>query len=172
MVGLGFSPVEGLLRLWDAKVHAFQEWLLSFFFASMGFLVPVRVLFTWQNFLLGLLYTVFAVLAKLVTGLFAKPLRHGWILGVSMIARGDLGFLLAAEAKQKRMISADTFVIVVWALVWTTLFSPILLSFALKPWLGSLQGTQELESDSVATDPAAPADANDEDTTSHSDNGL
>ena len=56
------------------------------FFGSLGFSIPVGIMFTWKSFLYGLLYTIPAVLGKLIVGVFAKDRKLDfWVIGWAMV---------------------------------------------------------------------------------------
>eukprot|EP00049_Salpingoeca_infusionum_P020577 m.364476 g.364476 ORF g.364476 m.364476 type:complete len:490 (-) comp27214_c0_seq1:7-1476(-) len=131
VAGMAFSQVDGTLEQWIAFAPL-TEWLTSVFFASIGLRVPVAALFDARLFGLGVAYTLVAVLGKLVTGGFMRHLRRGLIVGWAMVGRGELGFLMASDARDSGLIQDDTFAIAAWALLLCTFMSPILMRVSLK----------------------------------------
>ena len=63
------------------------------FFGSLGFSIPVSIMFTWNSFLYGLLYTIPAVMGKLIVGVFAKDRKLDfWVIGWAMVGNFFLIF--------------------------------------------------------------------------------
>lgn len=129
--GLAFSRVPRALPLW-LEYHHLADWLASIFFASVGFTVPVGVLFDPTSVGLGLAYTVPAVLGKFCTGAFTRNWPDTQVVGWAMVGRGELGFVMAKEAFDEDIISEKTLAIVVWALLVATFVAPFLMRHALK----------------------------------------
>ena len=55
-----------------------------------------------------------------------------WVVGVAMMARGEFSFLVAETARKLNFLSAESYAVVIWALLWATLTSPLFFRFALK----------------------------------------
>jgi Kef-type K+ transport system membrane component KefB len=137
--GFAFSGVPDARKCWTEVVTPVQKWLVMIFFASIGFLVPVHSIFSPKVLLYGAILTVLAFLAKLVTGFFVSPLRYFWVLGLAMVGRGELGLLLAAEAKRIGVMSDDSFGATIWAILLCTLIAPFAFRFALAKHRVELQ---------------------------------
>lgn len=111
----------------------FSQWGLRLFFAAtVAFSVPsvyqdgglLRVGPFWK----GLVLTVAAIGGKLAVGVFAVPpltlssfLKLGW----AMNGRGEFSFLIAEEASDEGVLSAEDYSAVVWALLLSCLATPI-----------------------------------------------
>jgi len=131
--GLSFSSIPFAHKLWEQRVSPISSWLSTIFFSSIGFLIPIKHMFDASAFKFGLLFAVLQVIGKLICGLFAFDIRaDGWTIGWGMVARGELGFVLASKALESGSIPPDLFVIIVWALFLTTLFAPFPFSFCLS----------------------------------------
>lgn len=103
---------------------------------SIGLEVPVDELFDADGILLGLFYTVPAVLGKFVTGGWVLSRQDGsladaMVVGWAMVGRGELGFVMAQEARDEGLFSDRPFVASVWALLLATLLSPFATRWAL-----------------------------------------
>lgn len=97
--GLQFCELASMKEVWHAQVKRIQTWLLRLFFAAtVGFLIPVRHLWTPRVWSLGCLLLVPTV-GKIQTGLLAKPLTRDAFLTVAaaMSARGEFSFLVVRE---------------------------------------------------------------------------
>lgn len=134
IAGVSFARVEGAGHLWEETVsNTVGRWTTRIFFAVMGFVIPVRKLFRPTDLILGLVYTLPSIIGKLFTGVFApQPKLNGWPVGWAMVARGELGFVMAAQALNEGILSPRSFTMAVWALLVSTLIAPFLFRFALK----------------------------------------
>jgi Kef-type K+ transport system membrane component KefB len=124
MAGVSFSSIEEAVPAWDANVPAVAVWTSRLFFASIGFAVPVRQLFDADALLFGLVLTAVAVASKVVTGVW--DWQNRWVIGWAMVGRGELGFVMAEEAFSTGLTGSLAFSITVWALLISTLVSPIM----------------------------------------------
>lgn len=129
--GMSFSNVPGTQELW-AKHFPLTEWLVSIFFASIGFVVPVAEMFEPTSFGLGMLYTVPAILGKAITGPFAGNVPDALVVGAAMIGRGELGFVIAEQALGEGILTIRSFIACIWALLLATVLAPFLLRATLQ----------------------------------------
>ncbi|OAP62846.1 hypothetical protein AYL99_02073 [Fonsecaea erecta] len=172
---------------------AVERILKPFFFASIGFSIPITKMFRGRVIWRGLVYATFMVLGKLFCGLWLvrfshsspkrtpRPLRPqpsqsdkrhtdtkerrkssasphrslprpkslypASILGCAMVARGEIGFLIAALAATNGIFTrngaaekaqpgdglvSDLYLIVIWAVLICTLVGPLALGFLAK----------------------------------------
>jgi len=133
VAGMAFSSVHSSNGLWEQKVLPVGSWLSMIFFSSIGFLIPIKHMFSSDSLGYGVLFAGMQVLGKLVCGLFAVDIKaDGWIVGWGMVARGELGFVLASQSLGSGIISSDLFVIIVWALFLTSLLAPFPFSYYLS----------------------------------------
>lgn len=146
----------------------------AFFFASIGFAIPIRKLWkatvVWQ----GILYSLFMILSKITVGiwiplwapsrrkcpnpksqtmeprtdamhgqeesstsetysLLARVVYPSLFIGTGMVARGEIGLLIAQIAYNggHGPLPDDLFAITIWALVLSTVIGPLLISAVL-----------------------------------------
>jgi Kef-type K+ transport system membrane component KefB len=126
MAGVAFAGVPRTHELWAKHMTPVQRWMISIFFASVGFQIPREQLFTQQLILWGVLFTLPSIITKLSTGFFVLndfPIDCS-VIGWAMVGRGELGFFMAQAAKEKKLLSVDAFVVTVWALVLSTFIAP------------------------------------------------
>ncbi|KAF9558869.1 hypothetical protein EC968_006851 [Mortierella alpina] len=138
VAGVFFSPFRNLQHQYEQQVtNRIQPALSALFFASIGMAIPLTkilepVLFGW-----GLVYAVIASLSKLTTmiavsskassvsapGLHSVGFRYNvrWMVGTAMIARGELGLLMAQQAQQQGVMSQTAMVVTTWSVVLCTL---------------------------------------------------
>jgi Kef-type K+ transport system membrane component KefB len=105
-------------------------WTARLFFASIGFTIPVRELFSVEALYFGLLLTLIAIASKVATGIFEWDDK--WAIGWAMVGRGELGFVMAEEAFRNDLTSKLTYSVTVWALLLATLLSPVAFRKALS----------------------------------------
>merc|ERR1719401_313965 len=54
-----------------------------------------------------------------------------WVIGWAMVGRAEFAYLIAQMAAASNMMTKDVFAIVIWALLWATVFAPFLFRFFL-----------------------------------------
>jgi Kef-type K+ transport system membrane component KefB len=104
--------------------------MVPLFFATMGSLVDVRVFLRPEILWLALLITLLAIATKFVgCGLAALPLgrRDALVIGIGMIPRGEVGFVIALVGLRLKVITPDLYGVVVVMCLLTTLLAPPLL---------------------------------------------
>lgn len=159
--------------------------LVPFFFASIGFSIPITQLFKGSTVWRGLVYAFLMALGKFMTGIWLlrfslpgviagpveklrlirklglagfkaagekpksppppqKPrsLYPPAIIGLAMIARGEIGFLIASVAEARgifmtasaegRVESSELYLVVIWATVLCTLLGPVAVGFCVR----------------------------------------
>jgi Kef-type K+ transport system membrane component KefB len=135
-------------------------WLTAVSFATLGFSIPTVALFSADGLGLGLLFCVPAFLGKFVLGTFAPAVVAGrdsfdgsdgggggccgggggfrgnfddaLIIGWAMVARGELGFVMAQQARRDDLMDDSTYAASVWALFICTLLPPFMFGHALR----------------------------------------
>jgi len=160
--GMCWVNVPRSHTIWTAQLKRIVRWMMRIFFAAtVGFAVPVKVMFTgsavWRGAILGIGP---CIATKLFSGIFARmrykseeakqlaksaswATRSGLqpqqlLVGIAMVARGEFAYLVAetAQALQynggpERMMSQEVYAAVVWALVMATVCSPVMFRWAL-----------------------------------------
>jgi Kef-type K+ transport system membrane component KefB len=152
--GMSFSTVKSKVdpevpraeALWSQHA-SLVWWLTAVTFATLGFTIPAKDMFELNGFGLGCLYVAPAAVGKFFLGAFvpgkddgrcsggtgfSRNLDDALILGSAMIARGELGFVMAQESFVSGMINETQYVACVWALFWCTLIPPIFFGWALR----------------------------------------
>ncbi|KAI9189330.1 hypothetical protein H9P43_000761 [Blastocladiella emersonii ATCC 22665] len=156
VVGTVLDPA-GAAKETIGAVHA--RVLVPVFFASMGFAIPIRDMFAptivWQ----GLVYSLVMAAAKAVVGplvvyavdgpwqaLRANRSKHATgnergrfgaaaILGLGLVARGEIGLVIAELAVSSGAMGQDAFLVSVWAILVCTAVGPLVLAaVARRTW--------------------------------------
>lgn len=127
---------------------------LPLFLASVGLQVNIAALtfhdwlITLAIFLIAVFSKIFGVyLATFISNLFFEIKRwtlfESYIFGVSMVARGEVGLVIATLLKSVGIITPSIYIICVVAIILTTIITPILLSLGF-----SLEKKSELDVES------------------------
>lgn len=126
LAGLVFSEEEMGPALKE-KMHSVREFLVPFFFVTMGMQMKLSVFGQREILVLAALVTVLAILGKLVgCGLGAYKLgwRGALQVGVGMVPRGEVGIIVASIGLQLRTISDGLYAVVIVMTLVTTLLTP------------------------------------------------
>lgn len=122
--------------------------LLPFFFASIGFAIPISDMFSARVVWKGLVYTLLMALAKFLTGAWlllskesftskvsadnASPTlnitrkKAALLIGFAMMARGEVAFLIASIAQSAGIFANDEiYMVIIWAAMLCTIIGPI-----------------------------------------------
>ncbi|KAF2716947.1 Sodium/hydrogen exchanger [Polychaeton citri CBS 116435] len=123
--------------------------LKPFFFASIGFSIPITQMFSGGIVWRGFVYAAIAAFGKLICGLWlvrlptlrlptspiaklARPLSlyPAAMLGSAMVARGEIGFLISSVAESSGVFSnsqggSNLFLVVTWAIFLCTFIGPV-----------------------------------------------
>merc|ERR1719421_1727929 len=57
---------------------------------------------------------------------------HRWVVGWAMVGRAEFAYLIAQMAFANNMMDPEVFAIVIWALLWATVFAPLIFRIVLK----------------------------------------
>jgi Kef-type K+ transport system membrane component KefB len=130
MAGVAFASVPETLEAWDDHMPPLTAWSSRVFFATIGFEVPVKALVQADSLAFGALLTAIAMATKVCTGVF--DWENKWMIGWAMVGRGELGFVMAEQAYSDALTSKLTFSVTVWALLLSTLISPVVFRYILS----------------------------------------
>lgn len=119
--------------------------LLPMFLGTIGMQVDISILKP-TDYLIVLLFLCVAIISKLIgchlttliTNLFIKDKNKKWsfwesfILGSSMVARGEVGLVIATILNGTGLMNSSQYIICVAVIVLTTIASPIMLTIGFK----------------------------------------
>ncbi|OHE64109.1 MAG: sodium:proton exchanger [Treponema sp. GWC1_61_84] len=136
VTGLSLSKTD-IAQVVQERIHGLYEFFVPLFFAVMGMLVNVREIMSPQVLLFGGIYTVVAVLSKVIgCGVPALGLgfnfRGALRIGVGMVPRGEVALIIAGIGLSSGILDESIFGVVILMTLVTTLVAPPLLSVALK----------------------------------------
>lgn len=126
LAGLVFSEEELTTGLRD-RIHALYEFLVPFFFVTMGMQMDITLLARGDILLLATLVTVLAILGKLVgcgLGAYALGWRPALQVGVGMVPRGEVGIIVASIGLGMATITNEIYSVVIIMVMVTTVLAP------------------------------------------------
>lgn len=140
--GLALSGTD-IAPVIQEKIHSLYKFFVPIFFAVTGMSVDVTKLFSQNVLICGGIYTLFAVLAKLLgCGLPALGLgfnlKGGFRIGAGMIPRGEVALIIAGiglnakDASGLPIVNQDLFGVVILMTLVTTLVAPPILNVSLS----------------------------------------
>lgn len=130
LAGIMLAESREQLQL-ERRAQPIYEFLVPFFFVLTGAKVDLGAFSEGGTIGLALVITGLAVLGKLVgcgVGGYGLGRRSMLILGLGMVPRGEIGFVVASVALSQGAVGADVFSSVVFMSIATTLLVPPVLS--------------------------------------------
>ncbi|KAK3816183.1 MAG: Sodium/hydrogen exchanger family-domain-containing protein [Benniella sp.] len=147
MAGVLCSNFPTLKRLHHKHVVlTVQPALSAIFFATIGFAIPLDKLLEPTLFAWGVLYAIIGSLSKIIVAavvpsslqkvvqrasgettvpieneIQSRRIHYRWIVGTAMIARGELGLLIAQQAVEQGVMGSSVMVVSTWSIVLCTL---------------------------------------------------
>ncbi len=134
LAGMALSETAGA-RVRDLS-RGVNELLVPFFLAGIGLHLNLRVFGNRSTLILAGLLLAIAVVTKLI-GCGLGALSLGWPnvlkIGLGMVPRGEVGMVVAQIGLSLAVIQPETYAVVVFMAVATTLVTPFLLKIAFRP---------------------------------------
>lgn len=134
--GLALSRTD-IAPVIQERLHGLYKFFVPIFFCVTGMSVNLAQLFNKEVLICGLIYTLCAVLAKVIgcggpALLLGFNLKGGLRIGTGMIPRGEVALIIAGIGLSSAIIDQKIFGIVILMTLLTTLVAPPLLSVSLK----------------------------------------
>jgi Kef-type K+ transport system membrane component KefB len=121
--------------------------LLPMFLGSIGLQINLKLL-SWQDWQNVAILTILAVMTKFIgtylatwlSNTFSARTKYRWsnlesyIFGAAMVARGEVGLVVATLLKGAGVLDFSTYIVSVVVIILTTIISPVLLMLGFK-WL-------------------------------------
>lgn len=129
--GMLLSEVREKYRL-EEPIFAIGGFLAPLFFAMVGVRLELAALLSPATLVAGSVVTGIAILGKVLGGFLGaltQGVRSALTVGVGMAPRGEVGLIVAALGLAAGAVNEEEYAIVLFMVVFTTLFAP----FALKP---------------------------------------
>lgn len=134
VIGLSLSRTD-ISHVVRESLHPLFVFMVPVFFAVMGMMVDLSLLISPKTLMFGLIYTVVAVVAKLLgCGLPSLACGFNWRgalrVGVGMVPRGEVALIVAGIGLGSGLLSQEVFGVAVMMTLLTTLLAPPLLVWA------------------------------------------
>jgi Kef-type K+ transport system membrane component KefB/mannitol/fructose-specific phosphotransferase system IIA component (Ntr-type) len=136
VTGLSLSNTD-IKNLIHEVLHPVYNFFVPVFFCVMGMLVDIRTFLSPQILIFGLLYTIGAILAKIIgcglpSTFFNFNLKGALRIGTGMIPRGEIALIVAGIGISAGFIPQKIFGVSVLMTLVTTLVAPPFLITTLK----------------------------------------
>lgn len=119
----------------EKQVDPLAEFLVPFFFASVGMKVELSAFTSRETLGLTLLVLLLAMITKVAAG-WLVAFRSGWLsstlIGVGMMPRGEVGIIVALMGLSLGIIDQDLYSVVVAMSIITTVVAPPILKVVLS----------------------------------------
>lgn len=138
IAGMSFaclSPPHHAHHVWVKQTKRMTSWMIRIFFAcTVAFSIPVTQLISITAFWKGSILGVFAcILTKVCCAPFMGSAR--WVIGWAMVGRAEFAYLIAQMALAGNMLDEESFSIVIWALLYATIFAPFVFRWLLNRYI-------------------------------------
>jgi len=138
IAGMSFAclqPPHHAHHVWVKQTKRMTSWMIRIFFScTVAFSIPVMTLMSFTAFWKGSIVGIFAcILTKVVCAPFMGPAR--WVIGWAMVGRAEFAYLIAQMALSGNMLTEDAFAIVIWALLYATIFAPFVFRWLLNRYI-------------------------------------
>lgn len=132
VAGMSFAGYHKAHQIWSQQTKRVTRWMLRIFFScTVAFAIPFDTLFTVEAFGYGSIMGIVAcIMTKVVSGVCMGKAR--FVIGWAMVGRAEFAYLIAELAKSGGLLSNEMFAIVVWALLYATIFAPIVFKKVLQ----------------------------------------
>merc|ERR1740129_1694157 len=149
VAGMSFACLGGhhAHHVWVTQTKRATSWMIRIFFAAtVAFSIPVAQLVSLEAFLKGSLMGIGpCILTKVCCAPFMGPPR--WVIGWAMVGRAEFAYLIAQMALSSNMLDPESFSIVIWALLYATVFAPFIFRYLLNKYVARQKEAGELPAD-------------------------
>jgi len=136
IVGLSLSRTDIAAVIQD-RTQGLYEFFVPLFFVVMGMMVNVRELASTQILIFGGIYTLAAIIAKIIgcggpAMLLGFNIKGALRIGVGMVPRGEVALIIAGIGLALGVLDNRLFSVVILLTLISTIAAPPLLSMSLK----------------------------------------
>jgi len=147
VAGMSFACLGGhhAHHVWVTQTKRATSWMIRIFFAgTVAFSIPVNQLVSFDAFWKG---SIMGIGPCILTKVCCAPFMgdEKWVIGWAMVGRAEFAYLIAQMAAAGNMMDAQTFSIVIWALLYATVFAPFAFSKLLKDYIAAHPLAEEIE---------------------------
>ena len=136
VTGLSLSSTD-IAPIIQERIHGLYDFFVPIFFAVMGMMVNVGEMLSKEVLIFGAIYTVIAILAKILGCLFPAMImgfnfKGGLRIGCGMVPRGEVALIIAGIGLTAGILDEKLFGVVILMTLVTTLVAAPLLNFSLS----------------------------------------
>jgi len=126
IAGMSFATHHHAHHVWVKQVKRITCWFIRIFFAcTLAWSIPVTELFSLPAFWKG---TIMGIVPCILTKVCCAPFmgKSRWVIGWAMVGRAEFAYFIAIMANSMKMMEDALFAILVWALLYATIFAPLI----------------------------------------------
>lgn len=136
VMGLSLSRTD-LSHVIHDKLNTIRLFFVPIFFTVMGMLVDPTSFASKEVITFGLVYTLGAILAKIIgCGIPARFLKFNWVgsmrIGLGMVPRGEVALIIAGVGLTNNILNKQEFGVAIMMTLLTTVVAPPILNIFLK----------------------------------------
>jgi hypothetical protein len=142
MAGMCLARSHYYHHVWVKQTKRMTSWMIRIFFAcTVAFAIPVAKLLSIDAFWKGSIMGIFACILPKVGAAFWRTDKYcggvgdNLVIGWAMVGRAEFAYLIAQLANSSNMLSPDTFSVVIWSLLYATVFAPFCFRQLLRRYL-------------------------------------
>jgi len=149
IAGMSFATQHEAHHVWVRQVKRITCWFIRIFFAAtLAWAIPVKQLFSFDAFWKG---SIMGIGPCIMMKVFCAPFMGDsrWVIGWAMVGRAEFAYFIAIMAKSLKMMDDSLFAILIWSLVYATIFAPLLFRIVLKRYMKKVNADEpgkEIES--------------------------
>jgi len=138
IAGMSFAclqPAHHAHHVWVKQTKRMTSWMVRIFFScTVAFSIPLAQLMSITAFWKG---SILGVVACIMTKVFCAPFmgKARWVIGWAMVGRAEFAYLIAQMALSGNMLDEESFSIVIWALLYATIFAPFVFRWLLNRYI-------------------------------------
>eukprot|EP00913_Durusdinium_trenchii_P028711 g26926.t1 len=135
IAGMSFAclePPHHAHHVWVKQTKRLTSWMIRIFFTgTVAFSIPLQQLFRAGS--------IMGIVACIGTKVICAPFmgKARWVIGWAMVGRAEFAYLIAQMALSSGMMDPGTFSVVIWALLYATIFAPFVFRFLLNRYVAS-----------------------------------
>eukprot|EP00930_Biecheleria_cincta_P066875 TRINITY_DN5319_c0_g1_i5.p1 TRINITY_DN5319_c0_g1~~TRINITY_DN5319_c0_g1_i5.p1 ORF type:complete len:635 (+),score=115.96 TRINITY_DN5319_c0_g1_i5:100-2004(+) len=140
IAGMSFAclnPPHHAHHVWVKQTKRMTSWMIRIFFAgTVAFSIPVMELLSIEAFWKG---SILGIVACVGTKVFCAPFmgKARFVIGWAMVGRAEFAYLIAQMALAAGMMDQATFSMVIWALLYATIFAPFVFRYLLNRYVAA-----------------------------------
>jgi Kef-type K+ transport system membrane component KefB len=138
IAGMSFATQHHAHHVWVRQVKRTNVWWMRIFFGcTLAWSIPISELFSIDAFWKGTIMGIGPCIAtKVLCGPFMGDAR--WVIGWAMVGRAEFAYFIAILAKSLTLMDEKLFAILVWALIYATIFAPLIFRYVLIGYMKKL----------------------------------